>query len=74
MLVISTMLFWLGIHIIDTVYNMEALMRYTGREIVDTTIIGKELKSGQAYMVGFRFLYISFFLFTITIFVLLARV
>jgi hypothetical protein len=53
---------------------MEALMRYTGREIVDITIIGKELKSDQAYMVGFRFLYISFFLFTITIFVLLVRI
>jgi hypothetical protein len=53
---------------------METLMRYTGREIVDTTIGGIELKSDQTYMVGFRFLYISFFLFTITIFVLLVRV
>ena len=71
-IVFSTKMFTLGFHNIDAGYNMRGLNCELDVELLDKTIDGTILTEREAYAFGVKQIFLAFYLFGISVFVVTA--
>jgi len=64
---VATLLFVKGYRDADTALNLYIVKHYTGMELVDASIFGRELTIRELYNIGLAELYFSFIFFLLSV-------